>query len=116
MSHLISQHQLHHLQEVEQGEQKEEANLGKQNREGRSTSLTAAAIRSGVSQMTELCRGLSRSAGRLNHHHHHRFHQHHQIDKLGQSPQNGVVSAKKRRDLRRLTMPAVLCFSGIYFL
>lgn len=66
----------------------------KSGRGNRSSSLTTAALR-GILQVHPLERGLSKSAGRLN--------------------LNSLVSKdcssrkKKRKDIRRLTMPALLC-------
>lgn len=68
--------------------------LVKSGRGNRSSSLTTAALR-GIVQIYPLGRGLSKSAGRLN------------INNFVAKDCNS--RKKKRKDIRRLTMPAMLC-------
>jgi hypothetical protein len=68
--------------------------LVKSGRGNRSSSLTTAALR-GILQIHPLGRGLSKSAGRLN------------INNY--VVKDGNSRKKKRKHIRRLTMPAMLC-------
>jgi hypothetical protein len=68
--------------------------LGKPGRGNRSSSLTTAALR-GIFQIHPLGRGLSKSAGRLN------------INNY--IVKDGSCRKKKRKQIRRLTMPVMLC-------
>ena len=68
--------------------------LVKSGRGNRSSSLTTTALR-GILHIHPLGRGLSKSAGRLN------------INNFVGKDSNS--RKKKRKDIRRLTMPAMLC-------